>query len=1270
MAGSAYRKPTFKLDSLTFSGDFDSGRLGSVRKNGDVYEVSLPNDCEELHIKNEYRVWYFFSISGGTPGSTIICKIMNLHQIAKVYNTDLRPLVRVCSKSPVWERLHEPCDFSVKSNLDLQLTFQYTFVASAPVFFAFYYPFSYSDCQRLLENIDRALPSIGATTGKLDNPAGRGGGEAAPAHHVIYYHREFLVQTTDGRRVELLTITSRSGIMTEREPYIEGAGLFPRGASEPRPHRFKGKPGIFISARVHPGETAASYMVHGLIAFLLQPRNPYAQALRAAFVFKIVPMLNPDGVARGHFRLDQFGANLNRCYLSPSPKYQPSIFAVRAVLRQVSLLCACVSLPEAGRGPRALHQTSNGLFMYLDLHAYSAKQGCYLLGNDMTPYKESRIYTFSHLMQLYSPQFNAFACSFGAMRKRKAADGCPQPKNSVIAEEARKRMRITEELAMQMLYGGPLPTSALPPVIPFRSLTLSEKLVAPRVVKHSYMRPHVHAAEASALALMAAALTHQSTLAVCASPAVDLLDSAPMAPRDDAGSATDAMSDNGSDAPSTAPGSCDDSADAFASVVVDAVRDREEGVVEEDADADKDADSVSTTSEAESENSEEDDATILPRIKLSDAEMWEMLRVATRIFGLPESAASASTWKDEPIKPKRLLPYSSIGLSVLPSRQARVVDTMMRHVVILPDGARSGPADAMLHDNECRRLTKEWQAMKAKTNAGGSSADLKSKSAPGAIGELKKGGTGRVRAYKDLFCVHSYTVECSCNLLPHATAIHRQTMFEDESIDPATFPMQARAAQISAAPTIEPPAVVALYNEYARVFEQAYATPYEERHAESGRVPADSHKYIRICCPQAVKRFQSQIDPRPVTSTEDPRSSHSKPMAYPYMCQVDSLQPPIGVLAHAGKASGARPASSAGVSTSSSHFITPFGISMLGPTTSPLTCAWGSCPNDPPAVFACVGRSVAFALLDLIGASVARESGGSSIHVPPPGFHSLQSRLTGTMWKNVAGLHRWSRILLEAEQIRPEELMASSGYLAALDAPKRTLRPVRTSSSSSGAAEQARGGLPISLLVTPPSQNVDVVVFPRPTDEALSLPELSHFLAEPVKEAANVSTATQMVAAPVAPVVDRATSHLLTRQVPPLADRPIIKRIAEVSQASHARSTPLAPTTFDLSLDRLQAGGKAIVAGFASARGMDSKAFPRKSVVSSEGTAPPPRRTSSWSGGLAAGADPTLAVARLHRHHDGARAPLVGSAAREASSSEGIPSKPYRKTSSLSSDRP
>ena len=37
------------------------------------------------------------------------------------------------------------------------------------------------------------------------------------------------------------------------------------------------------------------------------------------FVIKVVPMLNPDGVFHGHYRMDIFNQNLNRYYNFSSP---------------------------------------------------------------------------------------------------------------------------------------------------------------------------------------------------------------------------------------------------------------------------------------------------------------------------------------------------------------------------------------------------------------------------------------------------------------------------------------------------------------------------------------------------------------------------------------------------------------------------------------------------------------------------------------------------------------------------------------------------------------------------------------------------------------------------------------------------------------------------------------------------------------------------------------------------------------------------------------
>lgn len=128
------------------------------------------------------------------------------------------------------------------------------------------------------------------------------------------------------------------------------------------------KPIIFLSARVHPIETPASYTMSGAIRFLLDKKDIRAHLLRKYFVFVLVPMLNPDGVARGHCRMDALNQNLNRYYSSPDPEKQPSCYAVKK-------LCE-------------LYAKDKRLFMYLDLHAHPAFKGNFIFGNAIYEFAE------------------------------------------------------------------------------------------------------------------------------------------------------------------------------------------------------------------------------------------------------------------------------------------------------------------------------------------------------------------------------------------------------------------------------------------------------------------------------------------------------------------------------------------------------------------------------------------------------------------------------------------------------------------------------------------------------------------------------------------------------------------------------------------------------------------------------------------------------------------------------------------------------------------
>ncbi|NWR53845.1 CBPC5 protein, partial [Bucorvus abyssinicus] len=186
----------------------------------------------------------------------------------------------------------------------------------ATTYFAFCYPFSYTELQERLARLDGHFQECRhmSPSSPLDS---------------VYYHRELLCHSLDKLRVDLLTVTSCHGMLEKREPRLDK--LFP-DTTTPRPRRFAGKRVFFLSSRVHPGETPSSFVFNGFLDFILREEDPRAQMLRRMFVFKLVPMLNPDGVVRGHYRTDSRGVNLNRQYLNPDAELHPAVFGAKAVL--------------------------------------------------------------------------------------------------------------------------------------------------------------------------------------------------------------------------------------------------------------------------------------------------------------------------------------------------------------------------------------------------------------------------------------------------------------------------------------------------------------------------------------------------------------------------------------------------------------------------------------------------------------------------------------------------------------------------------------------------------------------------------------------------------------------------------------------------------------------------------------------------------------------------------------------------------------------------
>ena len=163
---------------------------------------------------------------------------------------------------------------------------------------------------------------------------------------------------------------------------------------------------VVFTSRVHPGESGCSFIMKGIIDYLMSD-HPVAVSLRELFVFKIVPMLNIDGVVEGNQRCSLASVDLNRCWLEPSPQMQPTIYHTKQMMKQII--------------------EHDELLLFVDLHCHFRKKKIFIYGCDET---ESTIdfssnvsstteannsvgvRVFPHLLSQRAPCFSFSDCSF------------------------------------------------------------------------------------------------------------------------------------------------------------------------------------------------------------------------------------------------------------------------------------------------------------------------------------------------------------------------------------------------------------------------------------------------------------------------------------------------------------------------------------------------------------------------------------------------------------------------------------------------------------------------------------------------------------------------------------------------------------------------------------------------------------------------------------------------------------------------------------------
>ncbi|GAB1290671.1 Cytosolic carboxypeptidase 3 [Apodemus speciosus] len=163
--------------------------------------------------------------------------------------------------------------------------------------------------------------------------------------HTQWYY--FQVTNTQAEIVYRFTIVN----------FTKPASLYNRGM---RPLDSKRK-AVILTARVHPGETNSSWIMKGFLDYILGDSSD-ARLLRDTFIFKVVPMLNPDGVIVGNYRCSLAGRDLNRNYTSLLKESFPSVWYTRNMINRL--------------------MEKREVILYCDLHGHSRKQNIFMYGCD------------------------------------------------------------------------------------------------------------------------------------------------------------------------------------------------------------------------------------------------------------------------------------------------------------------------------------------------------------------------------------------------------------------------------------------------------------------------------------------------------------------------------------------------------------------------------------------------------------------------------------------------------------------------------------------------------------------------------------------------------------------------------------------------------------------------------------------------------------------------------------------------------------------------
>ncbi|KAM9570583.1 cytosolic carboxypeptidase 2-like isoform 4-T6 [Salvelinus alpinus] len=346
--------------TLLFEGRFESGNLLKATRVGEFdYELSLRTDL----YTEKHTQWFYFRVRNTRAGVRYRFTITNLLKVTSLYEEGQLPLLYSEEEARIqgvgWHRVGQQVSYQRNGRqhanqpcYSLSWTFCFPYDQDT-CYLAHCFPYTYSNLWAHLSEIER------------------------DPHRSRFCKVRTLCRSLAGNLVPVLTVTNPSH----------------RGD---RIH----KPAVVLTARIHPGETNSSWVMRGMLNFLLGD-SPDAALLRGAFVFKLVPMLNPDGVIVGNYRCSLTGRDLNRNYKSILRDSFPTVWATHTMVQR---LCE-----------------ERKVLLYCDLHGHSRKHNVFTYGceNPRSADRHPHQRVFPLMLSKNCPDMFSFgSCKFKVQRSK------------------------------------------------------------------------------------------------------------------------------------------------------------------------------------------------------------------------------------------------------------------------------------------------------------------------------------------------------------------------------------------------------------------------------------------------------------------------------------------------------------------------------------------------------------------------------------------------------------------------------------------------------------------------------------------------------------------------------------------------------------------------------------------------------------------------------------------------------------------------------------